>query len=180
MSKLNKKTGGMHKAVQQDENAAIDERPFEILPGTTFTQVSEEDVDEVQLELDPITGQMRVVGQELQDAQKINRNPLNDALNELEDDEDNEVIQFGPLGHVGKKGVGAEFTKHLEEIAESGIKKRPRQQSEREEEWIANLVQKHGEDYSAMFRDKKLNPMQQSVGDLKKRIKKWNLKHQND
>jgi nucleolar protein 16 len=133
----------------------------------------------LQLETDPVTGELRVVGEALQARQKIDQNPLNDSLNEIENDDD-PVIQFGPLGHVGKKGVGAEFTRHLEEIAESGIKKRPRQQSEREEEWIANLVQKHGDDYNAMFRDRKLNPMQQSVGDLKKRIKKWKLKNHND
>ena len=60
-----------------------------------------------------------------------------------------------------------------EEAATLARKKRPRQQSKREEEWIARLVGKYGDDIRAMARDVKLNPMQQSVGDLGRRLKKW-------
>lgn len=52
-------------------------------------------------------------------------------------------------------------------------KKRPRQQSQREEEWITKLVEKHGDDIKAMVRDRKLNPMQQTEGDIGRRLKKW-------
>ena len=42
--------------------------------------------------------------------------------------------------------------------------------------WATNvlrLIEKHGENYAAMTRDRKLNPMQQTAGDLRRRINKW-------
>ncbi|KAF9895731.1 Nucleolar protein 16 [Lobosporangium transversale] len=44
-------------------------------------------------------------------------------------------------------------------------------QSEGEVVWAAKLVEKYGDDYEKMFRDRKLNPNQQTVAQLKKRIK---------
>lgn len=64
--------------------------------------------------------------------------------------------------------------RELEKQASIEVKKKPRQQSKREEEWIANLVAMYGEDYARMVRDRKLNPMQQSEGDLRRRIRRWN------
>ena len=61
----------------------------------------------------------------------------------------------------------------LEEQASMETKQRPRQQSRREEEWLTKLVKKHGENYSRMVMDRKLNPYQQSEGDLRRRIKRW-------
>jgi nucleolar protein 16 len=61
----------------------------------------------------------------------------------------------------------------LEEAARNGARKAPRTQSQREAEWLENLVAKYGEDYGRMARDRKLNPMQQTESDIKKRVKKW-------
>lgn len=50
-------------------------------------------------------------------------------------------------------------------------KRRPRQQSKREEEWVEKLIARHGDNILAMVRDKKLNPMQQSEGDIRRRVR---------
>ena len=51
-----------------------------------------------------------------------------------------------------------------------------RNQSGRETEWVARLVEKYGSDYKKMTWDRKLNPFQQSEGDIKKRVLKYNQK----
>ncbi|KAL7273700.1 hypothetical protein RUND412_003442 [Rhizina undulata] len=65
----------------------------------------------------------------------------------------------------------------LEAQAANVAEKRERTQSGREEEWIRVLVEKYGDDYEKMFWDRKLNPYQQSVGDLKRRVQKWEKKN---
>jgi nucleolar protein 16 len=99
-----------------------------------------------------------------------NDNPLNDPLNDLE----------APIQKSDKPRTG--ITGQLEdqaaqEEAHLAAKRKPRAQSRREEEWIARMVEKHGDDTSAMFRDKKLNTMQQSEGDISRRLKKWKAAH---
>ncbi|KAL9132174.1 MAG: hypothetical protein Q9217_000108, partial [Psora testacea] len=53
--------------------------------------------------------------------------------------------------------------------------KGPRKQSQREVEWIEQLVERWGEDVAGMARDRRLNPMQQSEGDLRRRIGVWRI-----
>jgi len=65
-----------------------------------------------------------------------------------------------------------EVVKALIERASRGAKVE-RNQSEREKEWIERLVERYGEDYRKMSWDKKLNPYQQSEGDIRKRVVKW-------
>jgi nucleolar protein 16 len=50
-----------------------------------------------------------------------------------------------------------------------------RRQSEREVEWLRRLAERHGDDTGAMARDIKLNPMQQTAADIKRRLKKAGL-----
>lgn len=65
-----------------------------------------------------------------------------------------------------------ETIKILQARAERAVAN-PHIQSEREQSWIEQLIEKHGDDVDGMFWDKELNIYQQSRGDLKKRIKKW-------
>ncbi|KAI5299087.1 Nucleolar protein 16, partial [Ascosphaera pollenicola] len=59
-------------------------------------------------------------------------------------------------------------------MEEEALKHRkPRHMSQREAEWIEKLVAKHGDNVMAMVRDKRLNPMQQTEGDIKRRLRKW-------
>lgn len=69
-----------------------------------------------------------------------------------------------------------DVVRQLEAVAASGVK-RERTQSEGEREWIKNLVAKHGSDYKAMSRDRKLNMWQQSEGDIKRRVSRWQKKY---
>ncbi|KAK9370993.1 ribosome biogenesis protein Nop16 [Lipomyces kononenkoae] len=66
-----------------------------------------------------------------------------------------------------------DVVRQLEEYAGRGERKVVRSQSEREQAWIDELVKKHGDDYEAMKKDRKLNIWQQSAGDLRRRVEKW-------
>lgn len=65
-----------------------------------------------------------------------------------------------------------DIVKALEEQASFAVATE-RSQSEREKEWVEALVQKYKRDYSKMVWDRKLNPYQQTEGDIKRRIVKW-------
>lgn len=144
---------------------------FAIKPSQT---PADAEPQEVRIERDPETGAILRVFDD------SNANPLNDPLNELED---TDMPRFNSLGYVPKSRRGAkdtEVTRALEEYALSGIERAPRGQSKAEEQWIVDLVEKHGDDYKAMFWDRKLNPMQQSLGDIRKRVKKYKERHKDD
>lgn len=113
--------------------------------------------------------------------EKKTRNPLNDPLNVFDDsDDEGEMRNFGVRKEKGEGGGGGgggsgSIVRELEAAARAGDggRKRPRMQSQREEEWIERLVRRWGDDYDAMMRDRRLNPGQQSAGDLRKRVKRW-------
>lgn len=127
---------------------------------------------EVEVERDPETGNILRI---LNDPSQARDNPLNDPLNELDDEEGEEWNGFAMVSGQGESDNPV--IRQLEEAARNGVRKAPRTQSKREEEWIERLVEKYGDDYSRMVWDRKLNPMQQSEGDLKRRVKKWKKTH---
>ena len=137
-------------------------------------ELDEGAVDEVEVERDPETGRIiRVVGDEAEAQRK--QNPLNDPLNEVMDEDENDEEEWNGFAMVGEAVTQSDnpVIQQLEQVARNGVRTAPRKQSQREEEWIERLVEKYGDDYSAMVWDRKLNPMQQSEGDLKRRVKKW-------
>lgn len=97
---------------------------------------------------------------------KRRENPLNDLLNEIEDREEE-----GEWGGI-EDGEKTEVVRGLEELASRPEVKRPRHVSEREAEWLERLVGRHGDDYGAMARDMRLNPMQQTGADIARRIRR--------
>lgn len=129
-------------------------------------------VSELKVERDPETGKiLRVIRKEDDQVEvagrKVRRsNPLNDPLDDLSDDDEDLTPQ--------EKRSASKIVQQLERQAdtEGQAPKKPRHQSKREEEWITRLVERHGDDYQAMARDRKLNPMQQTAGDLRRRINK--------
>ncbi|KAL8869824.1 MAG: hypothetical protein Q9174_003981 [Haloplaca sp. 1 TL-2023] len=74
---------------------------------------------------------------------------------------------------VPVEGEQGTVIKELVRQAENAAPKRKRKQSQREEEWVQRLVEKWGEDLGGMARDRKLNPMQQSEGDIGRRVRAW-------
>jgi nucleolar protein 16 len=95
-------------------------------------------------------------------------NPLNDPLNSDSEGEDEEKEE-----EEREDRPQNEIVAQLEEQARNGKEKKDRAQSEGEREWIARLVGKYGEDYGRMVRDRRLNPMQQTAADIKRRVSKW-------
>jgi nucleolar protein 16 len=168
-ARLSRRTGGIEK---QQHDLTEDGTIPTTRDSLTFTSdkshkiFKERAVEELRVERDPKTGAiLRVL------EAKPRPNPLNDSLNAIDDaDENND--------HEGQPMAETEVVKELEELAAQGEKPAVRKQSDREQEWIEKLVAKHGDDHQAMFWDRKLNPMQQSVGDIKRRIKKWKSSRQ--
>lgn len=85
---------------------------------------------------------------------------------------DNEEDGSGEGDEEGERYAGG-IIPQLEEASRLEKKPRPRKQSQREGEWIAQLVEKWGDDVVGMARDRRLNPMQQSQGDLRRRVREW-------
>lgn len=100
-------------------------------------------------------------------------NPLNDPLNSDSDD-DMEGLDSTEDVDVDEVEREGNIIRELERQARTGGKKvKERVQSEREKEWCERLVTRWGEDYHGMVRDRKLNPMQQTEADIRRRIEKW-------
>lgn len=124
-------------------------------------------LSEATVERDADGNIIRVISEEVP-------NPLNDLLNDVEDDQE-EINQHYPewTGIIHDE-ADTEVIKSLVEQAQNPAPKKKRHISEREAEWLENLVAKHGDDTRAMARDRKLNPMQQTAADIARRLKKLN------
>jgi nucleolar protein 16 len=121
-----------------------------------------------RVERDPETGKILRVIHEGRD------NPLNDPLNDVEDGEEFDGLGDDEVGNKeGGEKDGNEIVRLLEEQASMGKATPKRKQSEREKEWIERLVGRWGESYGRMARDRRLNPMQQTEADIKRRVEKW-------
>ena len=169
-SRLNAPTGGVEKKLTGgDGTSATDlaRDPLAIKPNKPSKTIKPQ---EARVERDPKTGKiLRVISDNDRSA-----NPFNDTLKDI-------ISSPEPEGRVNShdRGVVSELeAQALAEEKQIARTKRPRQQSQREEEWIQRLVNAHGKNYRAMSRDMKLNPMQQSEGDIKRRVQRWLQHHQ--
>ena len=114
---------------------------------------------EVQVERDPVTGAIL----KITDPSWENSNPLNDPLNDLEE-------EYPSNTEVDTR---TDFVRDLEKQASIEVPKKHKLQSNKEQEWIEDLMKKHGNNFAKMMMDKKLNIYQLSEGDIKSRIKKY-------
>ena len=160
-SKLNAYTGGTEA---KTKSTNPDNRRKNTLSIPASHKASEMTISEVKVTRDPKTGAIRSVQHEKSERE----NPLGDPLNEFSDWEEEEEMVGGHDGGI---------VRDLEEQAKYSKAKRPRMQSQREKEWIERLVERWGDDWGGMVRDRKLNPQQQSEGDLKRRVKVWKCRN---
>ena len=163
VARLKGRTGGTERAAaapQTGTHGDVSKSTDSLSIARKADVISE--IPTAQIERDPVTGAARVVHTE----NELD-NPLNDLLNPITEKESHKRLELR---------VNNPVIKELEEQAKLEAKKLPRQQSNREEEWVARLVAAHGDDYSAMRRDLKLNRFQQTEGDIRRRIKRWRAK----
>lgn len=195
ISRLNGATGGREKKISHNDESDITGAYEHGVPGEKGVdglaipgnkRVTKLIPTEARVERDPETGRiLRVLrpestsqrGEEGGDV-RLKRKRLDDPLNS---DEESGVEETRPITASGQArgkqsttgAVAALEAQAEEEAAQMARTKRPRQQSKREEEWIAALVGKYGDNVGAMVRDRRLNPMQQSEADIGRRVRKW-------
>ena len=105
-------------------------------------------------------------------------NPLNDALAAMEEHIEAEGVLDSSNGTNHDRFNHDRVVPELEaaaltELTKITKTKKPRKQSQREQEWIEQLVDKYGQDIRSMSRDQKLNPNQQTEADIRKRVDVW-------
>ncbi|EXF85276.1 ribosome biogenesis protein Nop16 [Colletotrichum fioriniae PJ7] len=171
-ARLKSATGGTEKTLAQLEqaktaSASAQRDPFAI--STTEEAVFEE----ARVERD---ADGKIIKIHYASANK-RPNPLNDPLNALEEDSDDGEEGAGAENEEEWGGIDdesrPEVIRLLEKEAALPEIKKPRHISQQEKEWLERLIAKHGDDYDAMVRDRKLNPMQQTRGDIARRVKRF-------
>ncbi|KAK0383512.1 hypothetical protein NLU13_9423 [Sarocladium strictum] len=172
VSRLKAPTGGTEKKVDEAASARNVEpssTPFGIAP------TSKAIVSEARVERDPATGKI------LRVYHSSTPNPLNDPLNDVEasgaassHDPSHQHTLHGTASVAGKGDTEVVRSLLEQSAARGGEPRKKRHQSEREREWLGKLVGRYGDDYAAMAMDAKLNPMQQTAGDIKRRVQRMN------
>lgn len=138
---------------------------------------------EVSIERDPQTGAIiRILSpqdsdrkiQEGRDTSRVKSTEKSAALDESTFSEwVPDVSSDDDSATVGPKRITDTVVSKLERQAGAVKAVSKRKQSTRELEWLNRLEARYGEDYTRMARDMKLNPMQQSEGDIRRRFKRW-------
>ncbi|KAF6836156.1 glycogenin [Colletotrichum plurivorum] len=161
-ARLKGPTGGVEKTLAEAERERPNVRdPFAIAP------VDEAIIGEARVERDADGKIVRI-----HYGKSKRANPLNDPLNQLEDEdeeEDDEKEEWGGIDDESRP----EVIRLLEKEAARPTVKKVRHASQQEREWLESLIAKHGDDTAAMARDRKLNPMQQTEADIARRIRKF-------
>ncbi|KAE8338142.1 hypothetical protein BDV24DRAFT_138907 [Aspergillus arachidicola] len=174
--RLNAPTGGSEKRVT---NNGIETVPEDSLHIKSSAQAATKSITlgETKVERDPETGKIiRVIHPEEHEmievaGRKVRKsNPLNDPLNDLSDDE---MEDAGSQKKTPASAIVEQLERQADKESSAVKAKKPRHMSEREVEWITRLIERHGDNVTAMVRDRKLNPMQQTEGDIKRRIRKF-------
>ncbi|ROV92635.1 hypothetical protein VPNG_09885 [Cytospora leucostoma] len=163
-AKLGKATGGTDRAGSTAGGPTAAQDPLAVTP----TSGAKAQIRTVRVERDADGKITRVLHR---------HNPLNDPLNEIEESEgddddsnDNKGDEWTGVEDDEDENKETKIVDLLEEEANRPTEKHKRHQSEREREWIEKLVAKHGDNTAAMARDLKLNPMQQTESNIRKKF----------
>lgn len=159
--------------IQRDEQGRV----INVILGGLKTESMGDDLEEEQDEQDD----MSVDEEDLID---LDPDELRDLLDDKqegdleqsdvkENDSDDEVIQQ----IENTNPIIAQLEKEAS-VAKSKTSIQPRLASNNELDWCGQMVEKYGNDddddtYGRMFRDKRLNVWQLSVGDIRRRIRRW-------
>ncbi|KAK8136269.1 hypothetical protein PG984_004209 [Apiospora sp. TS-2023a] len=178
VSRLNAPTGGVEPNLRSKKSTGRSTKPTDPFAITMLGKDSGA-VTEARVERDENGKIIRIIST---NEKKAKPNPLNDPLNELETDSEAEEADeemgddgetWGGIEEENEDGVRTNVVKALEAQANRPLQKHIRGQSQREREWLQDLIDKHGDNTRAMARDRKLNPMQQTEADLERRIAKF-------
>ncbi|KAK8012727.1 hypothetical protein PG991_010102 [Apiospora marii] len=162
VSRLNAPTGGVEPNLRSKKSAGRSTKPTDPFAITMLGR-NDSAVTEARVERDENGKIIRIIST---NEKKAKPNPLNDPLNELETDSEAEEDDE-------EMGDDGETWAALEAEANRPRQKHIRGQSQREREWLQDLIDRHGDNTRAMARDRKLNPMQQTEADLERRIAKF-------
>ncbi|KAM0297844.1 hypothetical protein HYE67_003334 [Fusarium culmorum] len=168
VARLKAPAGGTEKQLGATTTSAYANDPFAI------ATIENAVVSEARVERDADGKIIRIIG-------SAKPNPLNDPLNDLDEDSDTEDKPAEEWGGIADNADDEETTdvvKQLLEQAKQPDLPKKRHQSAREIEWLEKLVAKYGDDTGAMSRDRKLNPMQQTSANIAKRLRKMQKESQ--
>lgn len=152
--------------------------PLSIVAVSRKGGVGEIQLEEAKIERDHDTGAILRV---IEDGKPSRPNPLNDPLNGLDDSEDDEQSTLNQhasnlqsaTARWGTTKAKTDVVRALEEQASRAMTKYKPKQSDGERGFVQELVEKYGDDYAKMARDIKINYMQRSEGDIKRRVRRW-------
>ena len=185
-NRLNKVTGGVERKVsdvlQKEKDGEDLSHTNGLYIANSTKRAHQLELSEARIERDADTGKIVRV---LDEATVAKPNPLQDPLNDIDSESEIEQADILNLGNQhgntnptkrGFSGVTVgqtETVRRLEEEASRPAHKHVRRQPDGEREFVEDLVREYGDDYSSMARDMKINYMQRSEGDIKRRTKKW-------
>ena len=103
-------------------------------------------------------------------------NPLRDPLNELDDSDPEAWCDFAMAPRrSGAAAAGHAVVRRMEAQVRGAARRAPPPMSAWERDYLQCLVEKHGDDFGAMFWDRRLNYMQETEAHLRRRVKRWKV-----
>ncbi|RKF64910.1 Nucleolar protein 16 [Erysiphe neolycopersici] len=168
-SRLNSTTGGVEKLIPGNQSHSSTLSKLKI--SNSISKSIE--VSEARVERDPSSGKIiRVIHE------KSKINPLKDLISsDCDSEEETSNKNHFLEGNLGNSNTGNNIIRQLEDLASRVPEKKVRKPSEREQMWIESLITRYGDDCEKMARDSKLNPMQQTSADIRRRVEKWKTYH---